>query len=78
MLLSECADIGAYAWHVHFCRVFYIPCRMVKLSSPYLNTIIIVGVILLYIDVILFGVDESIADEHIVDINCQVRRNKLV
>ena len=46
--------------------------RIVKLSSPYLNILIIVGAILFYIDVILFGVDENVASFNIVDINCQV------
>ena len=44
-----------------------------KLSSPYLNTLIILGVILFYIDVILFGIDKNVAPENIVDVNCQVR-----
>ena len=43
-----------------------------KLSSPYLNTLIIFGAVLLYIDVILFGIDKNVAPENIVDINCQV------
>ena len=43
-----------------------------KLSSPYLNTLIILGAILFYIDVILFGIDKNVAPESIVDINCQV------
>ena len=46
--------------------------RIVKLSSPYLNILIIVGAILFYIDVILFGVDENVASFNIVDVNCQV------
>jgi len=31
----------------------------VKLTSPYLNVLIICGVIMLYVDVILFGIDEG-------------------
>ena len=46
--------------------------RIVKLSSPYLNTLIILGAILFYIDVILFGIDKNVAPENIVDVNCQV------
>lgn len=46
--------------------------RIVKLSSPYLNVVIIIGAILFYIDVILFGIDENVASFHIADINCQV------
>ncbi len=30
-----------------------------KLSSPYLNILIVAGIILFYIDVILFGIDEG-------------------
>ena len=55
----------------HFCTCFF---RIVKLSSPYLNTLIILGIILYYIDVILFGIDKNVAPENIVDINCQVYR----
>lgn len=46
--------------------------RIVKLSSPYLNVVISLGAILIYIDVILFGIDENVASFEIVDINCQV------
>lgn len=55
----------------HLCMCFF---RIVKLSSPYLNTLIILGIILYYIDVILFGIDKNVAPENIVDINCQVYR----
>ncbi len=34
-------------------------CRVVKLTSPYLNVLIICGIIMLYVDVILFGIDEG-------------------
>lgn len=47
--------------------------RIVKLSSPYLNVIIIIGAIFFYVDVILFGVDENIASFQVADILCQVR-----
>ena len=46
--------------------------RIIKLSSPYLNVIINIGAILIYVDVILFGIDENVASFYIVDINCQV------
>ena len=39
--------------------VFISSYRVVKLSSPYLNVLIVVGVIMFYVDVILFGVDEG-------------------
>ena len=38
---------------------FMYQSRVVKLSSPYLNVLIVVGIIMYYIDVILFGVDEG-------------------
>ena len=43
-----------------------------KLSSPYLNVLIIVGAIMFYIDVILFGVDERIASMGTVNAFCMV------
>ena len=50
------------------------PCRVVKLSSPYLNVLIVVGVILFYVDVILFGVDEGTpASRCTVNALCMVR-----
>lgn len=49
--------------------------RVVKLSSPYLNVLIVVGVILFYVDVILFGVDEGTpASRCTVNALCMVRR----
>jgi len=45
-------SVSFFSFHLH---------RVVKLSSPYLNVLIIVGVILFYVDVILFGVDERTA-----------------
>ena len=48
--------------------------RVVKLSSPYLNVLIVVGVILFYVDVILFGVDEGTpASRCTVNALCMVR-----
>ena len=46
--------------------------RLVKLSSPYLNVIIIVGAIFFYVDVIISGVDSNTASRLIEDILCQV------
>ena len=48
--------------------------RVVKLSSPYLNVLIVVGVIMFYVDVILFGVDEGTpAHRCTVNALCMVR-----
>ena len=43
-----------------------------KLSSPYLNVLIIVGAIFFYVDVSLFGVDENTASCDAADSLCQV------
>lgn len=43
-----------------------------KLSSPYLNVLIIAGAILIYVDVILFGVDEGIASASTAGTLCMV------
>lgn len=55
-----------------FLPFIIVSCRIVKLSSPYLNTLIILGAILFYINVILFGIDKGVAPDNIVDVNCQV------
>ena len=49
--------------------------RVVKLSSPYLNVMIIVGAILFYIDIILFGVDGGITSSAIASSLCMVGAN---
>ena len=48
-------------------------CRLVKLSSPYVNVMIIAGAVIVYITVILFGVDENVASSSTVDHLCQTR-----
>lgn len=55
---------SSFSLHLH---------RVVKLSSPYLNVLIIVGVIMFYVDVILFGVDERTASRCTVNAFCMVR-----
>ena len=52
--------------------------RVVKLSSPYLNVLIIVGVIMFYVDVILFGVDERTASRSTVNALCMVRTTDIL
>ena len=52
--------------------------RVVKLSSPYLNVLIVIGVIMYYVDVILFGVDEGTpASRCTVNVLCMVSYNGL-
>ena len=44
-----------------------------KLTSPYINVMIIAGAVIFYITVILFGVDENVASSSTVDHLCQTR-----
>ena len=44
-----------------------------KLSSPYVNVMIIAGAIVFYLTVILFGVDENVASFSFVDGLCHAR-----
>jgi len=48
-------------------------CRYVKFSSPFVNILIVVGAIMFYIIVILFGVDENTASFDTVDRLCHTR-----
>lgn len=48
------------------------PSRIVKLSSPYLNVLIVCGVVFFYIDVILFGIDDGTASRATVNALCMV------
>ena len=47
--------------------------RLVKLGSPNVNIMIVVGAIMFYMIVILFGVDENVASYSIVDELCHAR-----
>ena len=47
--------------------------RLVKLGSPYVNILIIVGAVVYYILVILLGVDENVASYSTVDELCHAR-----
>lgn len=45
----------------------------VKQSSPYVNIMIIAGAVILYVTIILFGVDENIASDSTVNDLCHGR-----
>ncbi|XP_065899536.1 gamma-aminobutyric acid type B receptor subunit 2-like [Dysidea avara] len=47
--------------------------KLVKLTSPYVNVMIIAGAVIFYITVILFGVDENVASFSTVDHLCQTK-----
>ena len=53
--------------------LYFSYCRLVKLSSPYVNIMIIAGAVLFYLTVILFGVDENVLSYSQVDKLCQAR-----
>ena len=44
-----------------------------KLSSPYVNIMIVAGAVVFYVTVILFGVDENVASHSRVDGLCHAR-----
>ena len=45
---------------------------MVKLTSPYLNVVTIIGAMFFYVVVILFGIDENFVSRQVVNGLCQV------
>ena len=47
--------------------------RLVRLGSPYVNTMIVAGAVVFYVTVILFGVDENVASYSTVDGLCHGR-----
>ncbi|XP_065896368.1 gamma-aminobutyric acid type B receptor subunit 2-like, partial [Dysidea avara] len=58
------------------CLLFNLWCKdieLVKLTSPYVNVMIIAGAVIFYITVILFGVDENVASSSTVDHLCQTK-----
>ena len=59
--------------YVHRYYCYSVVHRIVKLSSPYVNVMIIAGAIVFYLTVILFGVDENVASFSFVDDLCQTR-----
>ena len=46
--------------------------RVVKVTSPYLNILITIGVIIIYGDVILFGIDGRVTSDTALRITCNV------
>ena len=57
--------------------LFFPVCRIIKMSSPNLNNIVILGCMFCYTSVVLLGLDARIlsSDEH--GYNCNVRYNFL-
>jgi len=52
--------------------------RIIKMSSPKLNNIIILGCILCYASVVLFGLDARFLDLKEYGNNCNVRQNSAI
>ena len=64
-LLCICAD----SWY----KLFFLSCRIVRLSSPNLNVVFIVGIMLVYLMVVLFGIDSNLVPTGVVSVLCQTR-----
>ena len=47
--------------------------RIVRLSSPKLNVVFIVGIVLVYVMVILFGIDSNLVPTRVASGLCQTR-----
>ena len=48
-------------------------CRIVRLSSPNLNVVFIVGIILVYLMVVFFGIDSNLVPTWVFSVLCQTR-----
>ena len=60
--------------HVHLYLHFsFCLCRIVRLSSPKLNVVFIVGIVLVYVMVILFGIDSNLVPTGVASGLCQTR-----
>ena len=57
----------------HVSTVCFLPCRIVRLSSPNLNVVFIVGIILVYLMVVIFGLDFNLVPTEGVSGLCQTR-----
>ena len=70
-LISTCikywSSLHIYIFYFHFVRI-------IKMSSPKLNNIIIVGCILCYASIVLLGLDARFLDLQGYGINCNVRK----
>ncbi len=63
LIICSC---GYFVWSC-FCY------RVIKLSSPYLNILIVIGAVLFYGDVILLGMDTGYVSETTANVFCMVR-----
>ena len=54
-------------------RELLLSCRIVRLSSPNLNVVFIVGILLVYLLVVLFGIDSNLVPTWVVSGLCQTR-----
>ena len=52
---------------------FLLSCRIVRLSSPNLNVVFIVGIVLVYLMVVLFGLDSNLVPTEVFSGLCQTR-----
>ncbi|XP_033627262.1 uncharacterized protein LOC117290084 [Asterias rubens] len=54
-------------------NVRYRKLRIVRMSSPNLNNIILIGTSLVYASVVIFGIDENLVDDELFLVFCHVR-----
>ncbi|XP_019613608.1 PREDICTED: gamma-aminobutyric acid type B receptor subunit 2-like [Branchiostoma belcheri] len=74
LMISVMAMLGVFMAIVFlFFNIKYRNQRFVKMSSPYLNTLIIVGCILIYLFVCLLGLDGALISETTFEVLCTVR-----
>jgi len=50
-----------------------LSCRIVRLSSPNLSVVFIVGIMLVYLMVVLFGLDSNLVPTEVFSVLCQTR-----
>ena len=50
----------------------YFLCRVVRMSSPMINNVIILGCFFCYVFVFLLGIDSRFVDDHVFGILCNV------
>ena len=59
-------------------NMFSVCSRLIKMSSPMINNVIIIGSILCYVSVILFGLDTRVIAKKIIPRMCNVRSESLL
>ena len=56
----------------------FVISRVIRMSSPMINNIVLVGCFLCYVFVFLLGIDSRFVDDHVFGILCNVSCNVIV